>query len=202
MSLLKLNKIWRLGTLAGVLAAMLCFGSLQAQEQRQEGFKSYSQQRPGKRHGSHAGAWLRRYHQMPAEEQERALNNDAEFKNLPADKQEKLRQRLREFNSYPDKKKQRILRRMELFEHLTPEQQAHARALWDRVRELPDDRRRVVRRTARNLRQFDMAERERVLATAPYQNSFSEHERALIRDLAAFDLEAAANAHRSESQKP
>jgi Protein of unknown function (DUF3106) len=198
-----LIKIWRLGAVTLALTVMLCSGSLEAQEQRQEGSKpSWSQGGKGHGGGAHAGAWLRRYHQMPADEQERALNNDSEFKNLPADKQEKLRQRLREFNSYPEKKKQRILRRMELFEHLSPEQQAHARALWDRVRELPDGRRRIVRRTARNLRQFDVAERERVLATAPYQNSFSEQERALIRDLAAFDLEAAANAHRAEEQKP
>ena len=199
-----LIKIWRFGALTGVLAAMLCAGGLQAQERRQgsDSKPSWSQGGKHQGRGSHAGTWLRRYHQMPAEEQERALNNDAEFKSLPADKQEKLRQRLREFNSYPEKKKQRILRRMELFEHLTPEQQAQARALWDRVRELPDNRRRIVRRTARNLRQFDAAERERVLASEPYQKGFSEQERALIKDLAAFDLEAAASAHRSEEQKP
>jgi len=197
-----LIKIWPLGAVTLALAATFCVGDLEAQEQRQEGSKP-SWSTGGKRHGgAHAGAWLRRYHQMPPEEQERALNNDAEFKNLPPDRQEQLRSRLREFNSYSEKKKQRILRRMELFEHLTPEQQAQARALWDRVRELPDDRRRIVRRTARNLRQFDPAERERVLASEAYQNSFSEQERVLIRDLAAFDLEAAANAHRAEEQKP
>lgn len=203
----RVTKLWRFSTLASVLAVILCAGSLEAQgpqknDQRKKNYSKHSWSKGEKHPGGHSGNWLRRYHQLPPEEQERALSNDAEFKTLPADEQEKLRQRLREFNSYPEKKKQRILRRMELFEHLSPEQQAQARALWDRVRELPEDRRRIVRRTARNLRQFDAAERERVLASEPYQNSFNDIERALIRDLAAFDLEAAAAEHRSEGKQP
>jgi hypothetical protein len=188
-----------------VLAAFFCAGSLAAQEQRKndDSKQSLAKGGPGKRdwHGPHAGTWLRRYSQVPAEEQERALGNDPDFKALPSAEQQKLRHRLQEFNSYPAEKKQRILRRMELFEHLSPEQQEQARALWDRLRQLPDERRRIVRRTAKNLRQFDVAERERVLATAPYQSSFNDQERALIRDLAGLDIEAAAAQHRSESPK-
>jgi len=41
-----------------------------------------------------SGAWLRKYKDMPPEEQEKALANDPYFRHLPAAHQQKLRQQL------------------------------------------------------------------------------------------------------------
>src|SRR5215472_7206732 len=49
----------------------------------------------------HAGDWLRRYKDMPPAEQERALQNDNEFRRLPPDRQQVLRDRLQRFSSLP-----------------------------------------------------------------------------------------------------
>jgi hypothetical protein len=163
--------------------------------------KASGKGRDGDRRGPHAGAWLRRYQNLPPAEQERALNSDPQFRELPNDDQEKLRERLRQFNSFPPEKRQRILKRMEVFDHLSPEQQQHARDLFGRLRNVPEERRRVIKRTARNLRQFDAAERERLLNSDAYRNNFTDEERSLIRELAALDLDSAAAAHRSEQQR-
>src|SRR3954470_7185980 len=50
---------------------------------------------PGKRH---AGDWLRRYQNLPPQDQEKALSNDPQFQSLPADRQSNLRNHLRSFN--------------------------------------------------------------------------------------------------------
>src|SRR5262245_5440320 len=187
-----------------LLGVTFTAGSLIAQQAPKDNSKpAASNQPPGhKPHSPHAGTWLRRYQALPPAEQEKALNNDPDFQKLPSDRQDKLRKRLREFNSYPADKRQRILQRMELFEHLSPADQQKARDLYGRLRTLPDDRRRIVRRTAHNLRQFDTAERERLLETDDYRNSFSDDERSLIKELSALDLGSAAAEHRSENPKP
>ena len=47
----------------------------------------------------HAGDWLRRYREVPPEQQHQALESDPHFRNLPPQRQEKLRQRLHRFNT-------------------------------------------------------------------------------------------------------
>jgi len=196
------NKIWAVCGLAMVLAT----ASLMAQQPPPpagDSSKPPSKHASGQRHNQepHAGSWLRKLQKVPPAEQERALDNDPDFKALPADRQERLRQRLRDFNNLPAEKRQRILKRMEVFDHLSPEQQQKARNLFGRLREMPEGRRRVIKQTASNLRQFDPAERERVLNSEPYRGSFSDEERSLIRELAELDLPGATDEHRSEQQK-
>ena len=101
-----------------------------------------SQKEPGKRHhgfgmrdgrrgpGRHAGDWLRKYQNLPPEQQEQALANDPEFQKLPPERQGRLRETLRRFNSKSPEERQRMLERMETFERFTPEQQERARALF------------------------------------------------------------------------
>jgi len=198
------NKIWAVC----IVAILLATASLRAQHPPPPAGgnskpSSSSKHGLGQHHNQeqHAGSWLRKLQKVPPAEQERTLNNDPDFKALPADRQEKLRQRLRDFNNLPSEKRQRILKRMEVFDHLTPEQQQKARDLFGRLREMPDDRRRVIKRTANNLRQFDAAERERVLNSEPYRGSFTDEERSLIRELAELDLPGAMDEHRSEQQQ-
>src|SRR3954465_8647995 len=44
--------------------------------------------------GSRHGDWLKKYKDMPPDQQKAALENDPNFKKLPPERQEKLRQRL------------------------------------------------------------------------------------------------------------
>lgn len=196
------SKFRKLALLICLLGTTFTAGSLIAQQAPKDNSKpAPSNQSAPRKHGPHAGTWLRRYQSLPPAEQEKALNSDPEFQKLPTDRQDKLRKRLQEFNNYPPEKRQRILKRMEVFEHLSPEQQQRARDLYGRLRTLPDDRRKIVRRTAHNLRQFDAAERDRLLESDEYRNSFNDNERSLIKELSALDLDTAAAEHRAESPK-
>ena len=70
----------------------------------------------------HAGDWLKKYKDVPPDQQEKALENDAAFRRLPPDRQAKLRQQLQSFRSLPPQKQQKVLNRMQTWERLTPEQ--------------------------------------------------------------------------------
>ncbi len=138
------------------------------------------QRRPGR----HGGDWLRKMHNLPPEEQERALQNDPEFQRLPAEAQARLRERLRKFNSLPPEQRERILNNWERVERLTPEQQAGLRRLHGRMREMPEARRRMMFRALRHLRDMPSDERQRVLASERFRNTFSDEERDLLRGMA------------------
>ncbi len=102
--------------------------------------------------GNHAGQWLRRYKGLPPDEQQKALENDPQFRSLPPERQQLLRERLQRFNSLPPQQQDRILQRMETWEHLTPGQKQQARQLYSQLRDLPPDRRQKVRAAIRDLR--------------------------------------------------
>lgn len=138
----------------------------------------------GPRKGRHMGDWLRKHKNLSAEDQERALENDARFQELPPERQERFRRRLRWFNSLPQEKRERILDRMETFEHLPPEQQERIRNLFGRMRRLPPERRQAVRQAARRLREMPPGERTRALNSPRFRNDFSEQERELIHGFA------------------
>ncbi len=66
----------------------------------------------------HAGDWLRRYKDLPPTEQQRALQNDPQFRRLPPGRQQELQRQLQHFSSLPPQQQQRVLNRMETWEHL------------------------------------------------------------------------------------
>ena len=134
--------------------------------------------------GPHGGDWLRKIHNLPPAEQERALQNDPEFQRLSPEEQGRLRERLRKFNSLPPEQKERILNRWERFEHLTPEQQERMRGLHQRMRQMPEERRRMMYRALRHLRDMPAEERDRVLGSERFRNLFSSQERDLLRGMA------------------
>jgi hypothetical protein len=138
-------------------------------------------------HG-HAGDWLRRYKDLPPEEQERALQNDPAFRRLPPMQQQRLRQRLQHFSSLPPEEQLRVLNRMETWEHLTREQKQQARQIFFQMRDLPPARRFLVREAVRELRAMPPDQREREIDSDQYRNRFTDHERDLIRGISRLPL--------------
>ena len=100
----------------------------------------------------HAGQWLRRYKDLPPDQQKRALDSDPQFRSLPEQRQQKLRDRLQRFNGLPPQQQQRILNRMETWEHLTPQQKSEARQVYSQIRQLPPDRRNAMQNAINALR--------------------------------------------------
>ncbi len=137
-----------------------------------------------RRHGRRAGDWLRKMHNLPPAEQERALQSDPAFQRLSPPQQERLRERLRKFNSLPPEQRERILSNWERVEHLTPQQQERLRRLHGRMREMPEARRRMMYRALHHLRDMTPGEREQALASERFRNKFSDEERELLRGMA------------------
>ncbi len=138
--------------------------------------------------GHHAGDWLRRYKDLPPDQQEKALANDPEFQRLSPERQERLRQRLRTFNTLPPEQQRRILERMETWEHLTPDQKDKARNLFHRIRQLAPERRRAVMKAVRQLRSMPPAQRQQTIDSQGFKSSFSDEERDLLGDIAELPL--------------
>jgi Protein of unknown function (DUF3106) len=136
----------------------------------------------------HAGDWLRRYKDLPPEEQERALQNDPAFRRLPPGQQQRLRQRLQHFSNLSPDEQLRMLNRMETWEHLTPAQKQQARQIFFEMRALPPARRYQVRQAIRELRAMPPEQREREIDSDQYRNRFTDRERDMIRGITRLPL--------------
>jgi len=143
--------------------------------------------------GGHAGDWLRRYKDMPPEEQERALQNDPAFRRLPPARQQLLRERLQHFSSLPPQQQLRMLNRMETWEHLTPEQKEQARQIFGQMQQLPPDRRRMVHKAIDDLRGMPADQREQIISSDKFKGMFSDQERELMRGATRLPLAPAAD---------
>lgn len=138
-------------------------------------------------HG-HAGDWLRRYSELPLDEQERALQSDPAFRRLPAERQQRLRERLQHFSTLSPEQQLRVLSRMETWEHLTPAQKQEARQVFGQFRQLPPDRQRTVKTAIEDLRAMPVDQREQVINSDRFKGMFSDQERELMRDAARLPL--------------
>jgi hypothetical protein len=141
----------------------------------------------GNRQGHHAGQWLRQYQNVPRDQQQKALNNDPEFKKLPPERQERLRQRLDRFNSLPPDRQQQILNRMETWEHLTPQQKSEARQVFSGIRNLPPERRQAMQNAVEALRAMPPGARQRAIESGRF-SQFSPQERDLLNGVSKLPL--------------
>jgi hypothetical protein len=136
----------------------------------------------------HAGDWLRRYADLPPDEQESALQSDPAFRRLPLERQQRLRQRLQHFSTLSPEQQLSVLNRMETWEHLTPAQKQEARQVFGQFRQLPPDRQRSVKADIEDLRTMPVDQREQVINSDRYKGMFSDQERELMRDAARLPL--------------
>src|SRR5215469_3316270 len=135
---------------------------------------------PRSQQQGHVGDWLRRYKDLPPEEQERALQSDPAFQRLPPERQQRLRQRLEHFSSLPPQQQLRMLNRMDTWEHLTPEQKQQARQVFKQMQQLPPDRQRMLRTAVRDLRAMPPDEREKIIDSDRFKDMFSDQEREMM----------------------
>lgn len=153
------------------------------------------------RQQGHAGDWLRQYKDLPADEQEKALDSDPAFRRLPPARQQVLRQRLQHFSSLPPQRQLQMLNRMETWEHLTPEQKQQARDIFKQMQQLPPDRQRMVRTAVRDLRTMPPDQRDRVIDSDRFKGMFSDHEREMMRGVTRLPLAPAEGGEESETRE-
>lgn len=136
----------------------------------------------------HAGDWLRRYADLPPDEQEHALQSDPSFRRLSPERQQKYRERLQHFSSLTPEQQLRVLNRMETWEHLTPQQKQETRQVFAQFRQLPPDRQRMVKKAIEDLRAMPAEQREQVISSEKFKGMFSDQERELMRGAARLPL--------------
>jgi hypothetical protein len=141
----------------------------------------------------HAGYWLQQHKDQPPAEQQRALQNDPQFRKLTPQQQEQMRQRLQHFSGLPPEQQQRMLNRMETWEHLTPEQKSQAREVFGRMQQLPADRRHMVGTAIRDLRAMPQEQREQIINSDRFKGMFSPQERDIMRGATKLPLAPSEN---------
>lgn len=146
----------------------------------------------------HAGDWLRKYKDLPADQQQKALENDPQFRKLPPDRQVLLQQQLRRFSALPPQRQKVILQRMETWEHLTEAQKRAAKTVFTKIRQLPPARRKLMTSAVRELRKMDPQQREQALESSEYHSKFSNQELDLLKGVLKLPLAPV----RAENQQP
>lgn len=147
----------------------------------------------------HAGDWLRKYKDLPPDQQQKALENDPQFRKLPPDRQILLQRELRRFSSLPPEKQKVILKRMDTWEHLTEAQKRAAKTVFTKIRQLPPARRTMMMSAIRDLRHMDPQHRQEALDSAAYRTRFSNQERELLKGVLKLPL---APVHAENQQQP
>ena len=153
-----------------------------AEVPKTENPKTNEQQHP------RVGEWLTRSQNLSPTDQQKALNNDPEFKKLAPERQQQLRKQLEDFNKLSPEEKDRVIRNMQAFDRLPPDQQRHLREIQGKLRDVPDDRRKMMQTALRSLRQMEPAEREQVLNSDKFKGMFNDNEREIMRGLAEFSV--------------
>jgi hypothetical protein len=129
--------------------------------------------------------WVDRLQDMPPEQQERFMQNNARFNSLPPQQQEQIRRRLQVWNGLTPQQQQEIREREQIWEQLTPAQQSYVRnVLQPRWQTLPPQRKAAILQHLRALNNLNDADREARLNDPAFNQGLSPDEQQMLRDLA------------------
>jgi hypothetical protein len=151
--------------------------------------------RPPQAAQRHGGDWLRSHQSLSFADQQKALQNDPQFRKLPPQQQQRLVNRLQNFNNLPPQEQQRRLNRIETWEHLTPQQKQQARQLAGQWKQLPPDRQKMMKTAIGDLRAMPPDQRERILESDRFKGMFSDQERNMLRQTTKLPLAPAQPPH-------
>ena len=133
------------------------------------------------------GDWLTEHKNLSADQQEKLLEKDPNFKNQSPQRQAELRERLRKFNSLPPEQRERALNRMQFMANLSKDQRQQIRDANQVLQGLPQDRQLMVHKALRHLRQMTPAERAQAMNEDRFKTMFSEQERGISTKLSAIN---------------
>jgi hypothetical protein len=162
--------------------------------------KAPTQKARQNRPAQHIGEWLQSHQNLPLDQQEKALENDPNYKNLPADRQAALRERLKKFNSLSPEQRQLALKRMNFWASLTPSQRQQLRDANQKLQGLPQDRRVAVHKALRHLRNMAPQQRQEVMGSDRFKSLFSEQEQGILKELA--DIVPTTNGTDQQPSRP
>lgn len=133
--------------------------------------------------GEHLNQWMQDHHGMSPQDQQRALQKEPGFNQLPSQTQQRMVERLNRLNSMPEQQRERVLQRGEAMEHLNMQQRVQVRSAMGQLGALPEDRRRAVARSFRELRGMPPAQQNQMLNSPQFHQQFSDEERGTLGNL-------------------
>jgi Protein of unknown function (DUF3106) len=139
--------------------------------------------RQGLNPNDHQPGFLEHLRELPPEEQEKVLKNNARFRQLPPQLQQRIRENLSRWNSLTPEQRDMMRQREKIVQSLPVEQRDQLRQIFPRYRQLPADRRQAVMNAFLQMRDMPAAEREKFLASADTQQRFSPEERDILTNL-------------------
>jgi len=128
--------------------------------------------------------WIQRLREMPADQQERFLQNNAKFRQLPPERQAQIRENLDRWNKLSPEQKQDAISREQVLERMTPEQRQYLRnTLLPKWQSMPQERRQVINRHLAMLRNMSPATQQAAFNDPRFVGGLSPDEQAMLRDL-------------------
>jgi len=139
------------------------------------------------------GKWVQRLRDMPPEQQQQFLENNAQFRQLPAWRQEQVRQNLEKWNRLSPDEKAAVREREQFLENLPPERREYIRnTLLPKWQAMPQDRRQAINRHLGMLRQMSPATQQAALNDPKFLQGLSPDEQSLLRELNSLRNQASA----------
>jgi hypothetical protein len=128
--------------------------------------------------------WVDRVRDMPPEQQQQFLENNAQFRQLPPARQEQVRQNLEKWNRLSPDEKDAVRKREEFLENLPPERREYVQStLLPKWQAMPPARRQAINRHLAMLGQMSPATQEAALNDPRFVGGLSPDERSMLRDL-------------------
>lgn len=131
----------------------------------------------------HPPNFFRRLRNLPPDQQDRILRNDAQFHDLPAARQAQIRRNLSRWNSLTPRQKRVIRQREEIVRSLSPAQRQDLRTVFPQYRQLKPQEQRQVMRAFRRLRDMPPQKRSRFLNSPRFEQRFTPKQQQVLRGL-------------------
>lgn len=132
------------------------------------------------RHG-HPPRFFRRLRDLPPEEQDQILQNDAQFHQLSPQRQEQVRQNLRRWNRLTPQQKSMFRQRERIVQSLSPRQRRQLRSVVPNFQRLNPQQRRQVNRAFMRIRNMRPQQRRRFFSSPQFKQRFNPDQRRVLR---------------------
>jgi hypothetical protein len=128
--------------------------------------------------------WVDRVRDMPPEQQQQFLENNAQFRQLPPARQEQIRQNLEKWNRLSPEEKDAVRGREQFLDNLPPEQREYVRGtLLPKWQALPQPRRQAINQRLAMLRNMSPSTQQAALNDPKFVQGLSPDEQSMLRDL-------------------
>jgi hypothetical protein len=128
--------------------------------------------------------WVERVRDMPPEQQQQFLENNAQFRQLPPARQQQILQNLDKWNHLTPEQKEQARNGEEALERMSPEQREYVRdTLLPKWQALPQPRRQAINQHLAMLRNMSPATQQAALNDPKFTQGLSPDEQSMLRDL-------------------